>query len=146
MGAPEGKQKHFDNHHAYPKSRIPRQYRSGARKVLGKWLIIKNVSIAAHRAFHGIFGNRIPEEQLEFLRKLCGRNGTLNPGVYSAYKKAFDLVFGGNTVFATMSKMLRKWDLSPETRERYAERLPMLYRILNKKICGGIKISKFKLN
>lgn len=138
--------RHSNNHHAYPKSRIPMRHRGGKNKIFGKWLVIENVSIRAHNAFHAIFGNRTPEEQIEFLRKLCGPGGILNTAIYNNYKNIFDAVFGSARSFATMVEVLRKWDLSNATRESYAERLVALHKVLNNEISGGISIRKFKLH
>ena len=140
----KSQQRHSNNHHAYPKSRIPWKCRGGQTKIFGNWLVIEDVSIPAHAAFHRIFGNRTPEEQLDFLDKLCNENGILKPEIYAHYKKDFDMVFNGRISRAAMSEIIRKWDLSRDTRERYAVRLAALHQVLNNKISGGIKLERYK--
>jgi hypothetical protein len=144
--AEKPQQRHSNNHHAYPKSRIPMKHRGGKNKVFGKWLVIENVSIRAHNAFHAIFGNRTPEEQIGFLRKLCSPRGILNAEIYNDHKNIFNAVFVDARTFTEMAEILRKWDLSRATRENYAERLVLLHKVLNDKISGGIKLVKYKLN
>ncbi|MBI2634943.1 MAG: hypothetical protein HYW79_00095 [Parcubacteria group bacterium] len=138
--------KHYNRHHTYPKSRIPTKYHGGKNKVLGKWMVLQGVPIKAHNALHAIFGNRVPEEQIVFLKKLCDQNGILNLEIYAAYKDAFDALFSGNISFVSMLEVTKQWDLSKEARERYADRLAMLYKVLNFDISGGIPLRKFKLN
>ena len=121
------------------------KHRGGKNKVFGKWLVVENVSIRAHNAFHAIFGNRTPEEQLRFLRKLCGPGGILNTEIYNDHKNIFNAVFGDARSFAVMSEVLRKWDLPPATRENYADRLVALHKVLNDKISGGIKLTRYRL-
>jgi len=134
--------RHSNLHHVYPKSRIPMKYRA---KILGKWMEI-DVLIKAHDSFHTIFGNRTPEEQQLFLKKLCDRNEILNDAIYIAYKRAFDRVFGGKISFQAMTEVLKKWDLSSTDKKRRADKLATLLRVLNNKIKGGISIRKYKLN
>ena len=64
-------------------------YRAGKRKLMGKWMVLPNVPIVAHNALHATFGNRTPEEQLEFLKEICV-DGILNVSIYTAYKELFD--------------------------------------------------------
>lgn len=109
-------------------------------------MVIAHVSIKVHNALHAIFGNRTPEEQITFLRKLCDKDSVLYLGVYVVYKEAFDALFRGNISFDGMAEVLKDWDLSKESRERFADRLITLYRILNNEIAGGIPLRKFKLN
>lgn len=139
--------RHLNSHHAYPKSRVPIKYRGGKKnKVLGKWMVIKNVPIKAHNALHAIFGNRTPEEQMVFLRELCYKDGVLNLMIYTAYKRAFDALFGSDFSYSSMAETLKHWDLSKKTRERYADRLAVLLKVLNDDISGGIPLRKFKFN
>lgn len=138
--------RHYNRHHTYPKSRIPLKYHVVKNKVFGKWMVLQNVPIKAHNALHAIFGNRTPEEQIVFLKKLCDINDILNLGIYTAYKEVFDTFFGGNISYVGMLEVLKKWDLPEEARKKYADRLSALFKILNFDISGGIPLRKFKLN
>lgn len=134
--------KHSNSHHVYPKSRVPRKYRS---KLLGKWMVIP-VPIKTHNCFHAIFGNRTPEEQAEFLRKMCDHQGILDVNIYLVCKTYFDAVFSGILSFKGMREILKRWDLSEGQKIRYAEKLTNLKKILNDEISGGISFRRFKLN
>ncbi|GEM_PF-2885774 len=138
--------RHYNRHHSYPKSRIPLKYHGRKNKVLGKWMVIQNVPIKAHNALHAIFGNRTPEEQIVLLKKLCDKNNILNLEIYIDYKGAFDALFEGKISYSCMIEVLKDWDLSNEMRERFADRLVALLRVLNDEIAGGIPLRKFKLN
>lgn len=120
-------------------------YRAGKRKLLGNWLILPNVPIVSHNALHGIFGNRTPEEQLEFLEEICVGD-ILNVKIYVAYKELFDILFGGAISFVGMAEVLKKWDLSVSDRRRHADKLAALLKILNNDVKGGVPVKKFKLN
>lgn len=137
-------QKHLNRHHVYPKSRIPVICRAGKRKLLSKWLVLPNVPIVEHSALHAIFGNRTPEEQSEFLKEICV-DGVLNIRIYAAYKELFDILFGGNISFIGMLEILRKWDLSDYDKQKYADKLAALLKVLNSDIKGGVPVKKFKL-
>ena len=105
------------------------------------------VPIKAHNALHAIFGNRTPEEQVVFLQKLCDKYGILNLTIYTVYKRAFDILFDNNVLYYDcMAETLKRWDLSKKMRERYADRLSALQRVLNNEISGGVPLRKFKLN
>ena len=136
---------HSNRHHVYPKSRIPMPYRAGKRKLLAKWLVLPDVSIVSHNALHAIFGNRTPEEQFEFLREIC-IGDILNIKIYVVYKEFFDVLFGGNISFAGMAETLRKWDLSVSDRQKHADKLSSLLKILNSDVKGGVPVKKYKLN
>ncbi len=120
-------------------------YRAGKRKLVGSWLILPNVPIVTHNALHAIFGNRIPEEQLEFLKEICV-DGILNIKIYAAYKTLFDILFGGNISFASMAETLKKWDLSCSDKQKHADKLVLLLKVLNSDIKGGVPVKKFKIN
>ena len=135
---------HSNRHHVIPKSRIPRIYKAGKNKLLSNWLVII-VPIVQHNAFHAIFGNRTPDEQLIFLKKLCGRNGYLNKAIYDTYGTFFDCLFGAKS-FKGMAESLKRWDLSVAIKENYSKKLSALLRVLNRDFKGGIPIKKFKLN
>ncbi len=137
---------HYNRHHSYPKSRIPIKYRGGKNKVLGKWMVIQNVPIKAHNALHAIFGNRTPEEQIVFLKKLCNKRDNLRLEIYVSYREAFDVLFKSSSSYVGMAEVLKDWDLSKEARERFTDRLVALRRVLNDEIAGGIPLRKFKLN
>ena len=109
-------------------------------------MVIQNVPIKAHNALHAIFGNRTPEEQIVLLKKLCDKNNILNLEIYIDYKGAFDALFEGKISYSCMIEVLKDWDLSNEMRERFADRLVALLRVLNDEIAGGIPLRKFKLN
>lgn len=136
---------HSNRHHVYPKSRIPMAYRAGKRKLMGKWLVLPNVLIVSHNALHAIFGNRTPEEQVEFLKEICVGD-ILNVRIYVAYKELFDILFIGNISFAGMAEVLRKWDLPENSRQKYADKLAALLKVLNDDVKGGVPVKKFKLN
>lgn len=136
-------QKHSNRHHVYPKSRIPMLYRAGKRKLLAKWLVLPDVHIVSHNALHAIFGNRTPEEQFELLKEICV-DGILNIRVYVAYKEFFDILFSGNISFAGMVEILKYWDLSYYNRQKYADKLILLLKVLNNDIRGGIPVEKYK--
>jgi len=138
-------QKHSNRHHVYPKSRIPMPYRAGKRKLLGNWLVLKSVPIVSHNALHAIFGNRTPEEQLEFLKEIC-IGGILNVNIYVDYKELFDILFGGNISFTGMSKILKKWDLPDDRKQGHSDKLASLLKILNNDVRGGVSVKKYKLN
>lgn len=146
MGESDGKSGVKRNsHHVYPKSRIPKRYRS---RMLGAWIILRDVPVKAHNALHTIFGNRCPKEQADFLKKITSGRGVLDPHVYNAYKDYFDSLFGlpakgDGLTLKIMLKVLRGWDLSDEDKTENAEKLADLNRILNKKIVGGIPLKKF---
>ena len=137
--------KHSNRHHIYPKSRIPMSYRAGKRKLLGDWLVLPNVPIISHNALHAIFGNRTPEEQLEFLKEICVGD-ILNIRIYVVYKDFFDILFGGNISFLGMAEILKKWDLSYIDKQKHADRLASLLKILNNDVKGGVSVKKYKLN
>jgi hypothetical protein len=137
--------RHLNCHHAYPKSRIPRKYRAGKSKLLGRWMVLRDVSGNAHEAFHAIFGNRTPDEQLDLLRKICDKKGVLISSVYFRYRWAFDEVFRGAFNYVAMSEILRKWDLTSIKKQRYAEKLVDLLKILNGNVMGGIALRKLRL-
>ena len=59
---------------------------------------------------------------------------------------ALHAIFGGNISFGSMLEVVKQWDLPKEARERYADRLSALYKVLNFDISGGIPLRKFKLN
>lgn len=136
--------KHSNRHHVYPKSRIPVLYRAGKRKLSGKWIVLPNVPILSHNALHAIFGNRTPEEQLEFLKKICNGN-ILHIDIYTAYKEFFDVLFGGNISFASMAENLKKWDLPGNYKQVHSEKILSLLKVLNNDIKGGIPLRKYKL-
>ena len=115
-------------------------------RLLGKWMTKQNVNIDAHNALHVIFGNRIPDEQMTFLRKICDKRGVLNIDIYTAYKKAFDTLFGGNVLFEVMVEILKTWSLSAADKKKYSEKLAAVLRVLNKDTKGGIPFRKYKLN
>lgn len=121
------------------------QYRAGKRKLMGKWLILPNVPIVSHNALHAIFGNRTPEEQSEFLKEICSGD-ILNINIYTAYKWLFDILFNGNISFSGMAEILKKWDLSESDRQKHAEKIASLLKVLNRDIKGGVPIKKFKLS
>lgn len=104
-----------------------------------------DVSIESHNALHAIFGNRTPEEQSEFLKEICV-GGILNIRIYTAYKELFDILFSGNISFIGMSEILRKWDLSQSDRQKHADKLAALLKVLNSDVKGGVPVKKFKLN
>ena len=135
---------HSNRHHVIPKSRIPRIYKAGKNKLMSEWLAI-TVPIVQHNAFHAIFGNRTPDEQSIFLKRLCDRNGYLNEAVYDAYGTFFNCLFGAKS-FKGMAESLKRWDLSAAIKGNYSGKLSMLLRVLNKDVRGGITIKKFKLN
>lgn len=135
---------HSNRHHVYPKSRIPAVYKAGKRKLMGGWLVLQNVPVVSHNALHGIFGNRTPEEQLEFLKKIC-KSGFLIADIYAAYKELFDILFGGNISFAAMAATLKKWDISDINKKRYADKLTALLKVINSDVKGGVPVKKFKL-
>lgn len=137
--------KHSNKHHPYPKSRIPKRYHGGKKSLIGESLTIKAPSEKAHCALHAIFGNRTPKEQLVFLNKLC-EYGRLNSVIFGAYKDAFDVLFGGYSSFPSLEEILKKWDLSEETRKKYTGKIAEIHRVLTKKIHGGIPLEDFKLN
>lgn len=141
---PSSSQKHSNSHHIYPKSRIPVSYRAGKRKLLGNWLILPNVPVVSHSALHAIFGNRTPEEQLEFLKEIC-IDSILNIRIYITYKELFDTLFDGNISFAGMTETLKKWDLSDINKQRYFYKLVSLLKVLNNDIKGGIPVKKYKI-
>lgn len=145
MSIETSSQKHSNRHHVYPKSRIPMPYRAGKRKLMGKWLILANVPAISHNALHAIFGNRTPEEQLEFLKEICV-GSILNIRIYAAYKELFDILFSGNISFIGMAEILRKWDLSQSDRQKHADKLTALLKVLNSDVKSGIPIKKYKLN
>lgn len=120
-------------------------YRAGKRKLFGNWLVLPNVPIVSHNALHAIFGNRIPEEQLEFLKEIC-IDDILNIRIYVAYKELFDILFGGNISFAGMAEVLKKWDLSDEDKQKHSDKLESLLKVLNCDIKGGVPIKKYKVN
>lgn len=120
-------------------------YRAGKRKLLGNWLVLQNVPIVTHNALHGIFGNRTPEEQFEFLKEICV-GSILNIKIYTAYKTLFDILFDGNISLAGMAETLKKWDLSYGHKQKYADRLASLLKVLNNDIRGGVPVKKYKLN
>ena len=136
---------HFNRHHVYPKSRIPMLYRAGKRKLLAKWLVLRDVPIVSHNALHAIFGNRTPEEQSEFLKEICV-GGILSIRIYVAYKVFFDILFSGNISFAGMAEILKKWDLSCGDRQKHADQLASLLKVLNNDVKGGVPIKKYRLN
>lgn len=138
-------QKHSNRHHVYPKSRIPMLYRAGKCKLMGNWMVLPNVPVVSHNALHAIFGNRTPEEQKEFLKKICV-DGVLNIDIYTVYKGLFDILFGGNISFAGMAETLKKWDLSYNDRQKYADKLATLLKVLNNDVKGGVPVKKYKLN
>ncbi len=113
--------------------------------MMGGWLVLPNVTIVSHNALHGIFGNRTPEEQTEFLKEIC-IGGILNISIYAAYKELFDIFFGGNISFGAMESTLKKWDISDATKKRYADKLTALLKVLNSDVKGGVPVKKFKLN
>lgn len=119
-------------------------YRAGKRKLMSNWLILPNVPIVSHNALHAIFGNRIPQEQSEFLKEIC-TNGILNISVYTAYKELFDILFDGNISFLGMSEILKKWDLSDSDKQKHIDKLESLLKVLNKDVKGGIPVRKFQL-
>lgn len=135
--------RHRNSHHVYPKSRVPARYKA---KLLGGWIIIPDVPIRAHNYFHTIFGNRTPEEQREFLKKMCDENGILNVNIYVVYKRCFDEVFRGRIAYDDMAEILKEWDLSGSSKVRNADKLTELRKVLNNEISGGIPIRKFKLH
>lgn len=137
-------QRHSNCHHVYPKSRIPMLYRSGKKKLLGKWLVLPNVPVVSHNALHVIFGNRTPEECLEFLKAICN-DGILNINIYADYKRIFDVLFSGNISFTGMAEVLEKWDLSSDNKQKYADKIASLLRVLNKDVKGGVPIKKYKI-
>lgn len=120
-------------------------YRAGKRKLLGKWLVLADVPIVSHNALHAIFGNRTPEEQLEFLKEICVGD-ILNVRIYVAYKGLFDTLFNGNISFDSMLDILIKWDLSSDDKLKHADKLAALLKVLNSDIKGGVPVKKFKLN
>jgi len=120
-------------------------YRAGKRKLLGDWLVLPNVPIISHNALHAIFGNRTPEEQLEFLKEICVGD-ILNIRIYVVYKDFFDILFGGNISFLGMAEILKKWDLSYIDKQKHADRLASLLKILNNDVKGGVSVKKYKLN
>ena len=136
---------HSNRHHVYPKSRIPAVYKAGKRKLMGKWLVLPNVPIVSHNALHAIFGNRTPEEQLEFLTEICVGD-ILNISIYATYKELFDILFKGNISLASMAEVLQKWNLSDSDKQKYADKLASLLKVLNSDIKGGIPIRKYKLS
>ena len=138
-------QRHSNRHHVYPKSRIPMPYRAGKRKLLAKWLVLPDVPIVSHNALHAIFGNRTPEGQFEFLREICVGD-ILNIRIYVAYKELFDILFGGNISFTGMAEILKTWDLSYSDKQKHADKLMSLLKILNNDVKGGVSVKKFKLN
>lgn len=133
---------HSNLHHVYPRSRIPRNYRA---KLLGNWIVIR-VPVRAHNYFHTIFGNRVPEEQVIHLRKMCDESGVLDSLIYNTFKLCFDEIFGGRRNFTEMVEILKQWDLSKGAGKCCAEKLICVKRFLTEKIEGGIRIRKFKLN
>lgn len=136
---------HSNRHHVYPKSRIPMPYRAGKRKLMSNWLILPNVPMVSHNALHAIFGNRIPKEQSEFLKEIC-TSGILNISIYTAYKELFDILFCGNISLLGMSESLKKWDLSDNDKQKHADKLELLLKVLNNDVKGGIPVRKYKLN
>ncbi|HEY4495028.1 MAG TPA: hypothetical protein VJC01_01100 [Candidatus Paceibacterota bacterium] len=118
-------------------------YRAGKRKLLAKWLVLPDVPIVSHNALHAIFGNRTPEEQFEFLKEICVGD-ILNIRIYVAYKEFFDILFSGNISFTGMAEILKEWDLSYSDRQKHADQLASLLKILNNDIRGGIPIEKYK--
>lgn len=136
---------HSNRHHVYPKSRIPTQYRAGKLKLMGKWLVLPNVPIVSHNALHGIFGNRTPEEQVEFLNEICVGD-ILNIRIYTAYKELFDILFRGNISFSGMAEVLKTWNLSGSDKQKYADKFASLLKVLNSDVKGGVPVRKFKLN
>ncbi len=143
------RKRHSDRHHPIPTSRMTKKYRGEKYRIIYKWLkeklVIENVLIKMHEAFHVIFGNYEPEEQLQFLKKLCDSDGILNANVYIKHKKAFDLVFGGNTYFSAMVEVLKKWDIPEEIKIKYPRRLAIIRGMLNDEIVGGISLKKLGL-
>jgi len=109
-------------------------------------MVIQNVPIKAHNALHAIFGNRTPEEQIVFLKKLCNKRDNLRLEIYVSYREAFDVLFKSSSSYVGMAEVLKDWDLSKEARERFTDRLVALRRVLNDEIAGGIPLRKFKLN
>jgi len=119
-------------------------YRAGKRKLLAKWLVLPDVPIVSHNALHAIFGNRTPEEQSEFLKEIC-IEGILNIRIYVAYKELFDILFGGNISFSGMAEILKQWDLSYNDKQKYADKLAALLKILNNDIKGGVSVKKIQI-
>lgn len=144
MGEPPSKThpKHRNCHHIYPRSRVPIKWRA---KLLGRWITISDVPIKSHNAFHALFGNRTPEEQVKFLRRMCNGNGVLSSSVYEYYKECFDEVFEGANSFWGMLRILKCWDLSEEKKIQYASRLALLKKVLNNRISGSISLKRFKM-
>ncbi len=144
MGQPKNHDQdcHSNLHHVYPRSRIPRRHRA---KLLGRWIVIR-VPVMAHNYFHTIFGNRVPEEQVRHLRKICDEKGVLDRLIYNTFKLCFDEIFGGRRNFTEMVEILKQWDLPEETKACSSEKLACVRRVLNDEIGGGIRIRRFKLN
>ena len=136
----------LDHHHPYPKFRIPKRYKGSKNSLIGKWAMIKTPSKMAHKALHLIFGDRFPQEQLEFLKKLCNADGFLDARIYGDYKELFDIVFGDDKSLAAMKETLKRWDLSEEIKRKYSDRIALILRVSKSKASGGIPIRKYKLN
>jgi len=135
-----------DNHHPYPKFRIPKRYKGSKNSLIGKWAMIKTPSRKAHRALHFIFGDRFPEDQLKFLKRLCNAEGFLDARIYGDYKELFDVIFGGDKSLAAMKETLKKWDLSEEIKKKHSNRIALILSVSKSKASGGIPIRKYKLN